>query len=45
MASYSPEVSAFFVMIAQEQKEHGECECEWSEKIKVEKSVCIAVGS
>ena len=27
-------------MVAQEQKQHGE----WSEKIKVEKSVCRAVG-
>ena len=34
-------VFAFFVMAAQEQKQHGE----WSEKIKVEKSVCKAVGS
>ena len=34
-------VLAFFVMVAQEQKQHGE----WSEKIKVEKSVCRAVGS
>ena len=32
-------VFAFLVMAAQEQKQHGE----WSEKIKVEKSVCKAV--
>ena len=34
-------VFAFFVMAAQEQKQHGK----WSEKIKVEKPVYIAVGS
>ena len=34
-------VLAFFAMVAQEQKQHGE----WGEKIKVEKSVCRAVGS
>ena len=34
-------VFAFLVMAAQEQKQHGE----WSEKIKVEKSVYRAVGS
>ena len=34
-------VLAFFVMVAQEQKQHGE----WSEKIKVGESVYRAVGS